>query len=163
MRKIIIALFVTVFAASAFAQEKENILYILDGKIVSKAEFTNIDPACVKSMKVVKGFDKAMVITTGVASSASTRDESDFAIIGINSKDTSGCSKITLRSREKLSPKQLYVMKDSDGKIFTPSGLQTITPEQIKSMVIIRGGDKALEKFKQYGDVSNGVIYIELK
>ena len=56
MRKFIIALFITVFAATAFAQEDENILYILDGKIVSKTEFANIDPARVKSMKVVKGW-----------------------------------------------------------------------------------------------------------
>lgn len=151
------------FAATAFAQEEENILYILDGKIVSKTEFANIDPTRVKSMKVVKGFDKAMIITTGVTSSTSTRDEADFAIIGINSKDTSGASSITLRSREKLSQKLLYVIKDSDGNIFTPSGLQTVTPDQIKSMVIIRGGDESVEKFKQFGDVSKGVVYIELK
>ena len=160
MKKIILALCVMACASVVFAQEKENILYILDGKIVSKADLDKVNPACIKSANVVKGFDKAMIITTGESSSRNRN--CDFAVVGINSKDTADSSTVTLRSKEKLPPKILYVIKDSDGNIFSPSTPTTITPEQIKSMMII-SGNKASEKFKQYGDTSKGVIYIELK
>lgn len=161
MRKFFLVLSVMLYTTAAFAQEKENILYILDGKIVSKADLDKVNPACIKSANVVKGFDKAMIITTG--ESLSRNRNCDFAVVGINSKDTADSSTVTLRSKEKLPPKILYVIKDSDGNIFSPSTSTTITPEQIKSMMIIRDGNKALEKFKQYGDTSKGVIYIELK
>ena len=82
MRKFFLVLSVMLYTTAAFAQEKENILYILDGKIVSKADLDKVNPACIKSANVVKGFDKAMIITTGESSSRNRN--CDFAVVGIN-------------------------------------------------------------------------------
>ena len=56
----------------------------------------------------------------------------------------------------------LYVVKSADGEIRKVDNLNSISPNDIKTMHVYKD-DKSTEQFKKYGDTSNGVVLIELK
>ncbi len=163
MKKLLLNVLVLFFASVVFAQE-ENVLYILNGKIVSKEVVDKLNPDLIKGVRVAKGFDRAMVITTGSTPADGVNRE--FELIAPDTSKSSG-SDIYIRESndvgQKMASRPLYVIKDSNGRIFSPSDSLVINPEQIKSMIVIRNDGKSVEKFRQYGDVSKGVIFIELK
>lgn len=166
MKKLLLNVLVLFFASVVFAQE-ENVLYILNGNIVSKEVVDKLSPDLIKGVRVAKGFDRAMVITTGSTPVDCVNRE--FELIAPDTSKSSG-SDIYIRDiresndvGQKMASRPLYVIKDSNGRIFSPSDSLVINPEQIKSMIVIRNDGKSVEKFRQYGDVSKGVIFIELK
>jgi len=163
MKKLLLNVLVLFFASVVFAQE-ENVLYILNGNIVSKEVVDKLNPDLIKGVRVATGFDRAMVITTGSTPVDCVNRE--FELIAPDTSKSSG-SDIYIRESndvgQKMASRPLYVIKDSNGRIFSPSDSLVINPEQIKSMIVIRNDGKSVEKFRQYGDVSKGVIFIELK
>lgn len=58
------------------------------------------------------------------------------------------------------SPAPLYLIKDPDGRISKTDNIESIEPENIKSINVYKTN---LEQFEEYGDTSNGVVFIELK
>ncbi|MDO4745993.1 MAG: carboxypeptidase-like regulatory domain-containing protein [Bacillota bacterium] len=55
----------------------------------------------------------------------------------------------------------LYLVKSANGDIKKVDNLESISPNNIKTMNVFKG-DKG-EQFKKYGDTSNGVVLVELK
>ena len=68
---------------------------------------------------------------------------------------------VSVRSVKKEDVEPLYLVKSADGKIKKVDSLESISPNNIKTMNVFKG-DKG-EQFKKYGDTSNGVVLVELK
>ena len=56
----------------------------------------------------------------------------------------------------------LFLVEDAAGKIYKIENLDSIKPDQIKTMNVYKDRSH-MEMFAGYGDTSNGVIFIELK
>lgn len=63
-------------------------------------------------------------------------------------------------SEDKTQP--LVVVKDADGKTYKVDDMNSIDKNVIESVTVLKNKEACAE-FKQYGDTSNGVIYINLK
>ena len=68
---------------------------------------------------------------------------------------------VSVRGVKKDNAEPLYLVKSADGKIKKVDSLESISPDDIKTMNVFKG-DKG-EQFKKYGDTSNGVVLVELK
>ena len=68
---------------------------------------------------------------------------------------------VSVRGVKKEDVEPLYLVKSADGKIKKVDNLESISPNNIKTMNVFKG-DKG-EQFKKYGDTSNGVVLVELK
>ena len=68
---------------------------------------------------------------------------------------------IKVSGEKKTDGAPLYLVKSSDGNIKKVDNIDSISPNDIKTMNVFKG-DKG-EQFKKYGDISNGVVLIELK
>ena len=69
---------------------------------------------------------------------------------------------VSVRVVKKAGGDPLYVVKSANGKIKKVENLESISPNDIKTMHVYKD-DKSAEQFKKYGDTSNGVVLIELK
>lgn len=56
----------------------------------------------------------------------------------------------------------LCIVKEASGKVYKIENLDAINPEQIKTINVYKDR-KAMDQFKEYGDTSSGVIFVELK
>ena len=56
----------------------------------------------------------------------------------------------------------LFIVKEASGKVYKIENLDAINPEQIKIINVYKDR-KAMDQFKEYGDTSSGVIFVELK
>ena len=56
----------------------------------------------------------------------------------------------------------LFIVKEASGKVYKIENLDAINPEQIKTINVYKDR-KAMDQFKEYGDTSSGVIFVELK
>ena len=65
---------------------------------------------------------------------------------------------VSVRGEKKPESNPLYLTKSANGVIKKVDNLESISPNNIKTMNVFKG-----EQFKNYGDTSNGVILIELK
>ena len=68
---------------------------------------------------------------------------------------------VSVRGEKKPESNPLYLTKSANGKIKKVDNLESISPNNIKTMNVFKG-DKG-EQFKKYGDTSNGVVLVELK
>ena len=68
---------------------------------------------------------------------------------------------IKVRVEKKTDGAPLYLVKSSDGNIKKVDNIDSISPNDIKTMNVYKGNKG--EQFKEYGNTSNGVILIELK
>ncbi len=68
---------------------------------------------------------------------------------------------IEVRGVKKTDGVPLYLVKSSDGNIKKVDNIDSISPNDIKTMNVYKGNKG--EQFKEYGNTSNGVILIELK
>ena len=68
---------------------------------------------------------------------------------------------VSVRGEKKPESNPLYLTKSANGVIKKVDNLESITPNNIKTMNVFKGEQG--EQFKKYGDTSNGVILIELK
>ena len=69
---------------------------------------------------------------------------------------------VSVRGEKKPESNPLYLTKSANGVIKKVDNLESISPNDIKTMHVFKGGEQA-EAYKKYGDTSNGVVLIELK
>ncbi len=69
---------------------------------------------------------------------------------------------VSVKGIKKPGSDPLYVVKSADGEIRKVDDLNSISPNDIKTMHVYKE-DKSTEQFKKYGDTSNGVVLVELK
>ena len=77
-------------------------------------------------------------------------------------KDLNDDGVVSVRVVKKADGDPLYVVKSANGKIKKVENLESISPNDIKTMHVYKD-DKSAEQFKKYGDTSNGVVLVELK
>lgn len=190
MKKILLLAIAAMFAQVAVAQnqegaqqaEKEKTLYIVDGKAVSKKTFEALPPEVIQNIDVYKGVEQAIVVNVKQeekeklavlfgelkgevkairAGEIAQREAKDTAkkvvvseplVIRVRGEKTDG-------SRE-VDP--LILVKDSEGKVTVMKSVKDIDPNNIKAVSVFKDGKKT-EELKKYGDVSKGVVFIELK
>ena len=75
-------------------------------------------------------------------------------------KDLNG-EVVSVKGVKKPGSDPLYLVKSANGKIKKVDSLESISPNDIKTMSVFKN-DK-VDQFKKYGDTSNGVVLIELK
>lgn len=68
---------------------------------------------------------------------------------------------IEVKGDMKTDGAPLYLVKSSDGNIKKVDNIDSISPNDIKTMNVFKGNKG--EQFKEYGNTTNGVILIELK
>ena len=68
---------------------------------------------------------------------------------------------VSIRGEKKSESNPLYLTKSANGVIKKVDNLESISPNNIKTMNVFKGEQG--EQFKKYGNTSNGVILIELK
>lgn len=57
----------------------------------------------------------------------------------------------------------LFIAKRPDGKIYKIDNMETIPTNQIKTMHVFKAGSGETEQFKKYGNITGGVVLIELR
>ena len=75
-------------------------------------------------------------------------------------KDLNG-EVVSVKGVKKPGSDPLYLVKSANGDIKKVDSLQSISPNDIKTMSVFKN-DK-VDQFKKYGDTSNGVVLVELK
>lgn len=159
--KINVSLTLVSHLQEVFYGTKDNskILYLVDGKVVSKELFDQIPQTEIKDVNVMKGISSAVVVNTksglktnGVVTAVRGVKKSNDMVNPITTQVTDANNKI----------QALVVVKDAEGKIYKVNEINSIEVNSIKSMTVFKSSP-AKDEFKKYGDTSNGVIYIELK
>lgn len=180
MKKYLLALVAVMSFGSLVAQETTKSLYVIDGKVVSKAEFDQLQPETIQNVDIFKNIEGAVVVTTksnasgveglrGKLQSTTVRinkqngsamvEENDekVLIIGEASVVTTTKSKKT----EVADPLILQKKKDGEIKVLSPDAIKKMDPNTIQAVSVLK--DDTTEAYAKYGDVTNGVIVIELK
>lgn len=186
MRKYLIMAVFALAAFAATAQEKsDKMLYVIDGKVVTKAEVDALPSSDVRNINVVKGVEGVTLITTVAA----TSPLGEVVLVGtagkpmnINLENTSVTvdqnTKVVRIKSEKQKvgePREvktvvmsgkakagdpLILTVTTDGKKQVIKDMDKIDPQQIKAISVLK--DSSAEQYKEYGDIANGVIIIEL-
>ena len=68
---------------------------------------------------------------------------------------------VSVKGVKKPESDPLYLVKSANGDIKKVDSLESISPNDIKTMNVFK--DKSVEQFKKYGDTTNGVVLVELK
>ena len=76
-------------------------------------------------------------------------------------KDHNDDGVVSVRGVKKPGNDPLYLVKSVNGKIKKVDTLESISPNDIKTMSVFK--DDKVDQFKKYGDTSNGVVLVELK
>ena len=76
-------------------------------------------------------------------------------------KDHNDDGVVSVRGVKKPGNNPLYLVKSANGKIKKVDTLESISPNDIKTMSVFK--DDKVDQFKKYGDTSNGVVLVELK
>lgn len=133
-----------------FAQSSnDKTLYIIDGVVSTKAAADELPSGTIKNMNVVKGVESVVIITTHAGREISGR------VVELKG------DVVSVRGVKKEDVDPLYLVKSADGKIKKVDNLESISPNNIKTMNVFKG--EMREQFKKYGDTSNGVVLVELK
>ena len=80
-------------------------------------------------------------------------------LVVINDHNDDGV--VSVRGVKKPGNDPLYLVKSANGKIKKVDTLESISPNDIKTMSVFK--DDKVDQFKKYGDTSNGVVLVELK
>jgi len=75
-------------------------------------------------------------------------------------KDHNDDGVVSVRGVKKQGNDPLYLVKSANGDIKKVDSLESISPNDIKTMSVFKNDN---DQFKKYGDTSNGVVLIELK
>lgn len=187
MKKYLIMAVFAVAAVVATAQEKnDKMLYVIDGKVVSKAEVDALPSSDVRNINVVKGVEGVTLITTVAA----TSPLGEVVVVGtagepmrLNVENTSvtvdqNTKIVRIKSEKQKEGEQrevktvvlsgkakagdpLIITLTADGKKQVIKDMDKIEPQQIKAITVLK--DSSAQSYKEYGDVTNGVIIIELQ
>ena len=162
---------VTMYAASG----SNKTLYLVNGQPTTKEAVDQLPPEMIKNMNVMRGVESVVLITTRAKEvlmpdkDAKLRVEHNVITIDKNNEEVTIDDRLkgTVFRIKKDSVQNnpfsaLIVVKQADGSIRTAGNIDDFKPEQIKSVGVYKS-DAQLDQFKEFGDTSNGVIYIELK
>lgn len=191
MKKYLLAFVALMGITTLVAQETTKSLYVIDGKVASKAEFDQLQPETIQNVDIFKNIEGAVVVTTKESGNAmsglhvitldkktgdkkvsktttvhfkkqdgsATVEENDEKVLVIGSQ----ASVVTTKSKktEVANPLILQKKKDGEIKVLSPDAIKTMDPNTIQAVSVLK--DDTTEAYAKYGDVTNGVIVIELK
>lgn len=191
MKKYLLAFVALMGITTLVAQETTKSLYVIDGKVASKAEFDQLKPETIQNVDIFKNIEGAVVVTTKESGNAmsglhvitldkktgdkkvsktttvhfkkqdgsATVEENDEKVLVIGSQ----ASVVTTKSKktEVANPLILQKKKDGEIKVLSPDAIKTMDPNTIQAVSVLK--DDTAEAYAKYGDVTNGVIVIELK
>lgn len=195
MKKYLLAFVALMGITTLVAQETTKSLYVIDGKVASKAEFDQLKPETIQNVDIFKNIEGAVVVTTKEGGQAldglrgrlhvitldkktgdkkesktttvhfkkqegsATVEENDEKVLVIGSQ----ASVVTTKSKktEVADPLVLQKKKDGEIKVLSLDAFKTMDPNTIQAVWVLK--DDTAEAYAKYGDVTNGVIVIELK
>jgi len=137
---------VPVYSIKIKSKLPSNVLYVVDGKIVSKGEISTINPNDIQSVNVLK--NESAVKLYG--------EKGKNGVVIINKKSKEIPAIIYLDKIDKTKEPIYYV----DGKEASKDVLKTISPSSIESINVLKD-ESATKKYGEMG--KNGVIEITLK
>lgn len=195
MKKYLLAFVALMGITTLVAQETTKSLYVIDGKVASKAEFDQLKPETIQNVDIFKNIEGAVVVTTKEGGQAldglrgrlhvitldnKTGDKKESKTTTVHFKKQDGsatveendekvlviggqASVVTTKSKktEVANPLILQKKKDGEIKVLSPDAIKTMDPNTIQSVSVLK--DDTTEAYAKYGDVTNGVIVIELK
>ena len=161
---------VTMYAAS----DSNKTLYLVNGQPTTKEAVDQLPPEMIKNMNVMRGVESVVLITTRAKEvltpdkDAKLRVEHNVIMIDKNDEEVTIDERLkgtVFRIKKDSVQNNLFstliVVKQADGSIRTAGNIDDFKPEQIKAVGVYKS-DAQLDQFKEFGDTSNGVIYIEL-
>ncbi|MBQ9137416.1 MAG: hypothetical protein IJX65_02125 [Alistipes sp.] len=155
---LIVALLLTVLAANA--QQNDKILYIVDGQVTAKADVDAIPADNVKNMNVVKGVEQVVLITTD----GKVKQKLDDVVVVSHELKGSMLRVVDAGGRgDKVKADPMFIIKKADGTLDRADNLEAFSPNDIKTITVLKDGADGSDQFKKFGDTSNGVIVVELK
>lgn len=180
MKKYLLAFVALMGITTLVAQETTKSLYVIDGKVVSKAEFDQLQPETIQNVDIFKNIEGAVVVTTKSNASGveGLRGKLQSTTVRINKQDGSAmveendekvlviggqASVVTTKSKktEVADPLVLQKKKDGEIKVLSPDAIKKMDPNTIQAVSVLK--DTTAEAYAKYGDVTNGVIVIGLK
>ncbi|MBQ1940014.1 MAG: hypothetical protein II362_07360 [Alistipes sp.] len=180
MKKYLLAFVALMGITTLVAQETTKSLYVIDGKVVSKAEFDQLNPETIQNVDIFKNIEGAVVVTTKSNASGveGLRGKLQSKTVRINKQDGSAmveendekvliigeASVVTTTKSKKTEvadPLILQKKKDGEVKVLSPDAIKKMDPNTIQAVSVLK--DTTAEAYAKYGDVTNGVIVIELK
>lgn len=180
MKKYLLAFVALMGITTLVAQETTKSLYVIDGKVASKAEFDQLKPETIQNVDIFKNIEGAVVVTTKSNASGveGLRGKLQSTTVRINKQDSSamveendekvliiGESSVVTTTKSKKTemadPLILQKKKDGEIKVLSPDAIKKMDPNTIQAVSVLK--DDTTEAYAKYGDVTNGVIVIELK
>lgn len=177
MKRIILIMATAMMAFSVSAQQTTNkTLYIVDGKVVSEEQYKTIKNEDVDNMTVFEGIESAIVINT------KRQQKTDVVVIRGEKDSDADALKLTVTGavtnkemdEKDFGQQEFNVMLTKNPLFLVTDGKKTVkaentkevSPSEILYMTVIDFqslDSAAAEQYKKYGDVSNGVIIIQVK
>ena len=160
--------------ASAQNQEEGKTLYVINGEVVSEEVFKNMPAEEVKDTQIVKGVERVMLMRTAhpllhFDATPISADEEPVVIVKKRTDGNSETKSVTVVAAQKadedgepfMTIKPLYIQVDGENNVKVIDNLDSIHPLNIDLITVLKNEDA--KAFEQYGDVSDGVVFIKLK
>ena len=160
--------------ASAQNQEEGKTLYVINGEVVSEEVFKNMPAEEVKDTQIVKGVERVMLMQTAhpllhFDATPISADEEPVVIVKKQTEGNSETKSVTVVAAKKadedgepfMTIKPLYIQVDGENNVKVIDNLDSIHPLNIDLITVLKNEDA--KAFEQYGDVSDGVVFIKLK
>ena len=160
--------------ASAQNQEEGKILYVINGEVVSEEVFKNMPAEEVKDTQIVKGVERVMLMRTAhpllhFDATPISADEEPVVIVKKRTEGNSETKSVTVVAAKKagedgepfMTIKPLYIQVDGENNVKVIDNLDSVHPLNIDLITVLKNEDA--KAFEQYGDVSDGVVFIKLK
>lgn len=172
MKKILFVLMAVVAFNTAMAQKEGETLYLIDGKLTNKEAADKLGKEQVKSMTIVKNVKELIVIETNsfgaIANKEKTMENIDSAKLHVTECDVQGHIFMERSDTLNITPlnKPLIIVQEANGVVRVLKNEKELDaeykPEQIQCVTVFKKAEHC-KNFEKYGDVSNGVIIIEMK
>lgn len=176
MKKMLFLVFALASAmvASAQNQEEGKTLYVINGEVVSEEVFMNMPAEEVKDTQIVKGVERVMLMRTAhpllhFDATPISADEEPVVIVKKRTEGNSETKSLTVVAAKNAGEdgepfmiiKPLYIQVDGENNVKVIDNLDSIHPLNIDLITVLKNEDA--KAFEQYGDVSDGVVFIKLK
>ncbi len=160
--------------ASAQNQEEGKTLYVINGEVVSEEVFKNMPAEEVKDTQIVKGVERVMLMRTAhpllhFDATPISADEEPVVIVKKQTEGNSETKSVTVVAAKNagedgepfMTIKPLYIQVDGENNVKVIDNLDSVHPLNIDLITVLKNEDA--KAFEQYGDVSDGVVFIKLK
>lgn len=160
--------------ASAQNQEDGKTLYVINGEVVSEEVFMNMPAEEVKDTQIVKGVERVMLMRTAhpllhFDATPISADEEPVVIVKKRTEGNSETKSVRVVAAKNADEagepfmiiKPLYIQVDGENNVKVIDNLDSIHPLNIDLITVLKNEDA--KAFEQYGDVSDGVVFIKLK